>query len=70
MNKHRVKDEISPLVIKHHNEVHAIDDELRAQYGELYYAISRGYIYGEIRKRTGYCIKQIATILNHTKVVN
>ena len=70
MNKHRVKDEIPISVIRHHNEVHEIDNELREKYGELYYAISRGYIYGEISKRTGYCIKQVATILNHTRVVN
>ena len=70
MNKRRIKDEISPLVIKHHNEVHAADDELRNQLGELYYAISKGYIYSEISKRTGYCVKSIAYILNHTKMVN
>ena len=70
MNKHRVKDEIPIRVINDHNEVHAIHDELRTQLGELYYAISKGYIYGEISKRTGYCIKSIAYILNHTKMVN
>lgn len=69
MNKRRIKDEISPLVLKHHNEVHAINDELRTQLGELYYAISKAYIYGEISKRTGYCVKSVATILNHTKKV-
>lgn len=68
MTKRRIKDDISPLVLKHHNEVHAIDDELRTLHGELYYAISRSYIYSLISKRTGYCVKSIATILNHTKM--
>ena len=68
MNKHRVRDNQSIRVINDHNEVHAIDDELRTLHGELYYAISRSYIYSEISKRTGYCVKSIATILNHTKM--
>ena len=70
MGKHRIKDEIPLSIIHHHNEVHKLNEELRNQLGELYYAISKSYIYGEISKRTGYCIKSIATILNHTKMVN
>ena len=70
MTKRRVKDTIPISIIKHHNEVHKLNEELRTQLGELYYAISKNYIYGEISKRTGYCIKSIATILNHTKMVN
>ena len=69
MNKHRVKDNQSIRVINDHNEVHAIHEELRTQLGELYYAISKSYIYSVISKRTGYCIKSIATILNHTRKV-
>ena len=69
MTKRRIKDEIPISIIHHHNEVHAINDELRNQLGELYYAISKAYIYGEISKRTGYCVKSVATILNHTKKV-
>lgn len=68
MNKHRVKDDIPIRVIDDHNEVHSIDNELRAFYGEVYNAISRAYIYGLIAARTGYCEKQIAYILNHTKL--
>ena len=45
MNKHRVRDNQSIRVINDHNEVHAIHDELRNQLGELYYAISKSYIY-------------------------
>ena len=69
MTKHRIRDNQSIRVINDHNEVHAIDDELRTQLGELYYAISKSYIYSVISKRTGYCIKSIATILNHTRKV-
>lgn len=68
MNKHRIKDEISPRVINEHNAVHSIDNELRTLYGEVYNAISRAYIYRLIAQRTGYCEKQIAYILNHTKM--
>ena len=68
MTKHRVRDNQSIRVINDHDEVHAIHEELRTQLGELYYAISKSYIYSLISQRTGYCVKQIAYILNHTKV--
>lgn len=68
MNKHRVRDNQSIRVINDHNEVHAIHDELRNQLGELYYAISKSYLYSLISRRTGYCPKRIAYILNHTKM--
>ena len=66
MTKHRIRDNQSIRVINDHDEVHAIDDELRTRLGELYYAISRSYIYSLISQRTGYCPKRIAYILNHT----
>ena len=66
MTKHRIRDNQSIRVINDHNEVHAIHDELRTQLGELYYAISKSYIYSLISQRTGYCPKRIAYILNHT----
>ena len=68
MNKHRVKDDIPIRVINDHDEVHAIHEELRTQLGELYYAISKSYLYSLISERTGYCTKSIAYILNHTKM--
>lgn len=68
MTKHRVRDNQSIRVINDYDEVHAIHDELRNQLGELYYAISKSYIYSLISARTGYCTKSIAYILNHTKV--
>jgi hypothetical protein len=67
MNKHRVRDNQSIRVINDHDEVHAIHEELRTQLGELYYAISKSYLYSLISQRTGYCTKSIAYILNHTK---
>ena len=68
MTKRRIKDEIPIHIINQHNAVHSIDNELRNLYGEVYYAISRAYIYRLIAERTGYCEKQIAYILNHTKM--
>lgn len=68
MTKRRIKDEIPIHVINQHNAVHSIDNELRNLYGEVYNAISRAYIYRLIAERTGYCEKQIAYILNHTKM--
>ena len=68
MTKHRVRDNQSIRVLNDHDEVHAIHEELRTQLGELYYAISKSYIYSLISQRTGYCPKSIAYILNHTKV--
>ena len=68
MTKHRIRDNQSIRVLNDHDEVHAIHDELRNQLGELYYAISKSYIYSLISARTGYCPKSIAYILNHTKV--
>lgn len=68
MNKHRVKEDIPIRVINDHDAVHSIDNELRTLYGEVYNAISRAYIYRLIASRTGYCEKQIAYILNHTKM--
>ena len=66
MTKHRIRDNQSIRVINDHNEVHAIHEELRTQLGELYYAISKSYLYSLISQRTGYCTKSIAYILNHT----
>ena len=69
MKKHRIKDDIPICVIRHHNEVHEIDNELRMKHGDAYYAISRDYIYKEIQKITGYSTRAIAEILNHTKKI-
>ena len=68
MTKHRIRDNQSIRVINNHNEVHAIHDELRTQLGELYYAISKSYLYSLISRITGYCPKRIAYILNYTKM--
>ena len=70
MTRRRIKDEIPIHIINQHNAVHSIDNELRNLYGEVYNAISRSHIYRYIAERTGYCEKQIAYILNHTKMVN
>lgn len=53
-------------VIIRDNNIHAIDNELREKFGELYYEVSRNSIYRRISERTGYCTKIIAYVLNHT----
>ena len=71
--KHRVR-EASQRTIDDHNIVHAIDNDLRKELGDIYYDMSRGSIYRRIAARLPkgyeYCEKQIAYILNHTKMVN
>jgi hypothetical protein len=71
MTKHRVR-ELSQRTIDDHNIVHAIDNELRSELGDIYNDMSRGSIYRRIAERLpkgyGYCEKQIAFILNHTRL--
>lgn len=64
--KNRVRDEKSPKTTNDHNNVHAIDNELRTTMGDVYHDVSRGSIYRRIAERTGYCVKRVAWILNHT----
>lgn len=70
MTKTRVR-EISQRTIDDHNIVHAIDNALRSELGDIYNDMSRGSIYRRIAERLpngyGYCEKQIAYILNHTR---
>jgi hypothetical protein len=70
--KHRVR-EVSQRTIDDHNIVHAIDNELRSELGDIYNDMSRGSIYRRIAERLpkgyGYCEKQIAFILNHTRLL-
>lgn len=70
-NNKRVREK-SQRTIDDHNEVHIIDNELRAQFGRVYHAIARGEIYNMIAERlphgNRYCNKRIAYILNHTKL--
>ena len=71
--KHRVR-ELSQRTIDDHNIVHAIDNDLRRELGDIYNDMSRGSIYRRIGERLPsgyeYCEKRIAYILNHTKLTN
>lgn len=46
------------------NEIHKMYDEL----GDLATVVSRNYVYGKIKDRTGLSIRHISRIINHTKV--
>lgn len=41
------------------------DNEIHRMYNEI---VSRNYVYGKIKDRTGLSIRHISRIINHTKV--
>jgi len=52
--------------IVRNNQVHTIYNELKNQYGNtVFNNLSRSFIYQEISRRTGLCVKTISNILNH-----
>lgn len=63
--------EKSPRTIDAHNEIHTINEELKAYYGADYYGFYRSYIcekiFERLPKNRKYNLKYIAEILNHTK---
>lgn len=71
--KNKREREKSQRTIDDHNVVHLIDNELRAEPGDIYFELGRGSIYRIIAERLPdgykYCSKRIAYILNHTKLV-
>lgn len=42
------------------------DNEIHRMYNEI--LVSRNYVYGKIKDRTGLSIRHISRIINHTKV--
>lgn len=66
MNKHTRTRAKSLKTIIRDNMIHDVDDELRAEFGDAYYDMSRDSIYRRIAQRTGLCTKKIAETLNHT----
>lgn len=46
------------------NEIHKMYDEIL----NLATVVSRNYVYGKIKDRTGLSIRHISSIINHTKV--
>ena len=50
------------------NEIHRMYDEIPDELGDLSTVVSRNYVYGKIKDRTGLSIRHISRIINHTKV--
>lgn len=50
------------------NEIHKMYDEILNELGDLGTVVSRNYVYGRIKGRTGLSIRHISRIINHTKV--
>lgn len=50
------------------NEIHRMYDEILDELGDLATVVSRNYVYGKIKDRTGLIIRHISRIINHTKV--
>lgn len=49
------------------NEIHRMYNE-EDELGDLGTVVSRDYVYGKIKDRTGLSIRHISRIINHTKV--
>ena len=50
------------------NEIHRMYYEILNELGDLATVVSRNYVYGKIKDRTGLSILHISRIINHTKV--
>jgi hypothetical protein len=50
------------------NEIHRMYNEILDELGDLATVVSRNYVYGKIKDRTGLGIRHISRIINHTKV--
>lgn len=48
------------------NEVHKMYDEILNELGDLATVVSRNYVYGKIKDRTGLSIRHISMIINHS----
>ena len=61
------------LDIFHKLKIFFCDDDVEKIYvldelGDLATVVSRNYVYGKIKDRTGLSIRHISRIINHTKV--
>lgn len=50
------------------DEIHRLYDEILDELGDFATVVSRNYVYGKIKDRTGLSIRHISRIINHTKV--
>ena len=57
----------SDAVKKRHNDVHDLYDRIISELGELGAYVTKGYIYDRIKSDTGFSIRHISRILNHTR---
>ena len=48
------------------NEIHRMYDEILNELGDLATVVSRNYVYGRIKDRTGLSIRHISRIINHS----
>lgn len=48
------------------NEIHKMYDEILNELGDLSTVVSRNYVYGRIKDRTGLSIRHISRIINHS----
>ena len=70
---HKIKiffcdDDIEKIYVRDNNEIHKMYDEILNELGDLATVVSRNYVYGKIKDRTGLSIRHISRIINHTKV--
>lgn len=61
-------DDIRDSTVIRNNEIHKMYDEILDELGDLATVVSRNYVYGRIKDRTGLSIRHISRIINHTKV--
>lgn len=54
--------------VMRNNQVHKLHKDIIDQLGDLATVVSRNYVYGRIKDRTGLSIRHISRIINHTKV--
>lgn len=50
------------------NEIHKMYDGILNELGDLAAVVSRDYVYGGIKDRTGSSVRHISGIINHAKV--
>lgn len=59
---------VSDSTVIRDNEIHKMYDEILNELRDLATVVSRNYVYGKIKDRTGLSIRHISMIINHTKV--
>lgn len=63
-----IRDNIRDSTVIRNNEIHKMYDEILDELGDLGTVVSRNYVYGRIKDKTGLSIRHISRIINYTKV--